>query len=184
VSAAPGWVLVDAGRIAARVAEMGRAISRDLAGREPVVAVVILKGAVVFAADLVRHLDLDIRLDFMAVASYGQSTRSSGVVRFEKDLEQDIQGRHVLVIEDIVDTGLTLKYLQEALRRRSPASLVTACLLDKVGRRQVDAAVDYVGFSIPDRFVVGYGLDHAGRYRNLPDVRALDGEGESGADGG
>jgi hypoxanthine phosphoribosyltransferase len=168
-----GAVLLSARQIAARVRAMGRRISADLAGCQPVVVVVILKGAVIFAADLVRCLTLSLRLDFMAVASYGATTQTSGVVRILKDLDEDIRDRHVLVVEDIVDTGLTLRYLQTTLKEREPRSLRTAVLLDKVERRRVEVPVDYVGFTIPDAFVVGYGLDYDGRYRHLREVRIL-----------
>ncbi|MFZ5592082.1 MAG: hypoxanthine phosphoribosyltransferase [Bacillota bacterium] len=165
-------VLITEQQIANRVAELGRQISRDYAGRE-ILVVGILKGAVLFLADLVRHIDVPVRLDFMAVSSYGATTDSSGVVQIIKDLEQSIEGRHVLIVEDIVDTGLTLKYLQDNLATRRPASLRICTLLDKPGRRKVPVQVDYNGFVIPDEFVVGYGLDYAERYRNLRDILVL-----------
>ncbi len=165
-------VLIERAAISERVAALGREISSRHAGRSLLV-VGILKGAVVFCADLLRHLDSDATLDFMAVASYGSDTRSSGVVRILKDLDEGIEGRDVLVVEDIVDTGLTLDYLIRTLRQRGPRSLEVATFLDKAERRVVDVPVDYVGFKIDDAFVVGYGLDYDQRYRNLPDLCVL-----------
>jgi len=165
-------VLLTEDQILARVRQLGEEISRDYAGKELLV-VGILKGAVIFMADLVRCLTVPARLDFMAVSSYGASSKSSGVVRILKDLEQNISGLHVLVVEDIVDTGLTLNYLRENLCTRDPASLKICTLLDKPDRRQVAVQVDYNGFVIPDEFVVGYGLDYDGRYRNLRDILVL-----------
>jgi hypoxanthine phosphoribosyltransferase len=152
-----------------------RAMGAQITGDHPngVHFVCVLKGAFVFLADLVRMMSCDVTLDFMAVSSYGQSTTSSGQVRLLKDLDTGIEGRAVVIVEDIVDTGLTLTYLQEILRARSPRSLKTACLLSKPSRRQTDVAVDYVGFTIEDRFVVGYGLDSGGRYRHLPYVAVV-----------
>jgi hypoxanthine phosphoribosyltransferase len=168
-----GEVLVSRQALAQRVAEMGAEIGRDYAGR-PLHLVGVLKGAATFLADLARALPLcDVRVDYLAIASYGPASESSGVVRFVKDLDEPIAGRHVLVVEDIVDTGLTLAYLREHLLARAPASLAIAVMLDKPERRRVAVPVDYVGFRIPDRFVVGYGLDHGGRFRHLPDVVAL-----------
>lgn len=165
-------ILFDEDLIGQRVGELAATISADYRGRE-IYLVGILKGAVVFVADLVRCLDLPLRLDFMAVSSYGLSSRSSGAVRILKDLDESIQGRHVLIVEDIVDTGLTLNYLYENLAARQPASLRICALLDKPSRRRVKVKVDYTGFVVPDRFIVGYGLDFAGRFRNLPFVAAL-----------
>jgi hypoxanthine phosphoribosyltransferase len=165
-------VLIPAAALAARVAELGQQISADYAGRE-LHLVGILKGAVTFLADLARAIAVPATFDFMAISSYGRSTRTSGVVRFLKDLDESIEGRHVLIVEDIVDTGLTLHYLRQSLAARRPASLAVAVALDKAARRQVDVPVEYVGFPIPDAFVVGYGLDYAGRYRNLPYVGVL-----------
>ncbi|OAT80356.1 hypoxanthine phosphoribosyltransferase [Desulfotomaculum copahuensis] len=165
-------VLLTEEQVLARVRRLGEEISRDYAGKELLV-VGILKGAVIFMADLVRCLTIPARLDFMALSSYGVSSRSSGVVRILKDLEQDITGLDVLVVEDIVDTGLTLNYLRENLCTRDPASLKVCTLLDKPERRKVAVAVDYNGFTIPDEFVVGYGLDYNGRYRNLRDILVL-----------
>lgn len=165
-------VLLSEEQIQARVRELGQQISRDYQGKKLRV-ICILKGAVVFLADLIRHLNVDIELDFMAVSSYGLGTLSTGVVRIEKDLDEPIEGEHVLVVEDIVDTGLTLRYLTENLKERNPASLKICVLLDKPERRLVKIDADYVGFQVPDRFVVGYGLDHAERYRSLPYIGVL-----------
>lgn len=165
-------VLFDEAAIAAKVGELAGRINRDYAGQE-IYLVGILKGAVVFAADLMRRLEVPVRLDFMAVSSYGSASRSSGVVRINKDLDEAVEGRNVLVVEDIVDSGLTLHYLRSNLLARRPASLRLCAFLDKPSRRRVDVTVDYVGFTIPDVFIVGYGLDYAGRYRQLPYVAAL-----------
>lgn len=162
-------VLITADDIAARVKELGEEISRDFRGAELLV-VGILKGSVVFVADLIRHLKLPVHLDFVAVSSYGTSTTSSGVVRFLKDLDESIEGRNVLVVDDIIDTGLTLRYLLDNLSRRQPAALKLCVLLDKPSRRKTEVPVHYRGFTIPDAFVVGYGLDCGGWYRNLPDI--------------
>lgn len=150
-----------------RVKEMAEEISRDLAG-EPVLVVGILKGAFVFCADLLRQLTVPTQVDFMAVSSYGNATESSGVIRILKDLDIPVEGQHVLLVEDIVDSGLTLKYLKEYLGHQNPASLRVAVLLDKPSRRKTEVSVDYTGFSIPDAFIVGYGIDYAEQYRNLP----------------
>lgn len=147
--------------------ELARAIEADYQGKD-LLLVGVLKGAVIFLADLMRHLSLPLAVDFMAVASYGAATKSSGVVRILKDLDTPLNARHVLLVEDIVDTGLTLRYLLDVLKARSPASLKTCVLLDKRERRQVEVPVDYCGFVIPDVFVVGYGLDYAENYRQLP----------------
>jgi hypoxanthine phosphoribosyltransferase len=168
-----GEVLVPADVLANRVRELAADISRDYADKD-VVLVGVLKGAVFFVADLMRALDIQCEVDFMAVASYGSAMKSSGVVRILKDLDALIRDRHVLIIEDIVDSGLTLQYLLRNLNAREPASLEVCALLIKPGRRKVDLKLRYVGFEIPDRFVIGYGLDHAQRYRNLPYVAALD----------
>jgi hypoxanthine phosphoribosyltransferase len=154
------------------VRELGAEISADYEGREPLL-IGVLKGAVFFLSDLMRALEVPCEVDFMAVASYGSATESSGVVRILKDLDAAIEGRHVLIVEDIVDSGLTLQYLLRNLIGRGPASLEVCALLTKPERRQVDLRPRYVGFEIPDRFVVGYGLDHAERYRNLPYVAVL-----------
>jgi hypoxanthine phosphoribosyltransferase len=166
-------VLITAEAVRSRVAELGRRIEEDYAGRTPVL-VGVLKGAVVFLADLIRAVDGPIECDFIAVSSYGASTRSSGIVRLTKDLSASIEERDVLVIEDIVDTGRTLAYLLRNLETRQPRSLRVCTLLDKASRREVPVPLDYVGFTVPDEFVVGYGLDHAGLYRNLPYLAALD----------
>jgi hypoxanthine phosphoribosyltransferase len=165
-------VLFSRRRLAARVAALGAQISADYAGRE-LHMVGILKGAVTFLADLARTVTVPATFDFMAISSYGGGTSSSGVVRFVKDLDESIEGKHVLVVEDIVDTGLTLHYLRESLEARGPASLAVVVAFDKASRRQVPVPVEYVGFRIPDEFVVGYGLDYAGRFRNLPYVAIL-----------
>jgi len=153
--------------IQARVRDLGAQISQDYAGQE-VLVVGILKGAFVFCADLMRTLQVPTNLDFMAVSSYGTSTESSGVIRIVKDLEASVEGRHVLLVEDIVDSGLTLRYLREYLEHQRPASLKICVLLDKPNRRKTDVVVDYTGFTIPDEFIVGYGIDYAERYRELP----------------
>jgi hypoxanthine phosphoribosyltransferase len=165
-------VLISVIELKNKVTELGQILSRDYAGKN-LLAVGILKGAMVFMADLVRNISVDVQMDFMAVSSYGASSKSTGVVRIMKDLEQNIEGRHVLIVEDIVDTGLTLNYLLEILKAREPASLRVCTLLDKPSRREVDVSVDYNGFSIPDEFVVGYGLDYNEKYRNLPEIYVL-----------
>src|SRR3954454_7173145 len=172
-----GRTLVEPGELATRIRELGAEISADDAGRE-LFLVGVLKGAVFFVADLMRELEIHCAIDFMAVASYGSSADSSGVVRILKDLDAPIEGRDVLIVEDIVDSGLTLNYLLRTLRAREPASLEVCALLTKPERRKVDLPIRYVGFEIPNRFVIGYGLDHLERYRNLPYVAALGGPGE------
>ena len=167
-----GEILVQPDELAHRVRELGEEISRDYAGRQ-VLLVCVLKGAVFFLSDLMRQLDVNCELDFMAVSSYGSSTDSSGVVRILKDLDAPIEGRDVLIVEDIVDSGLTLSYLFRMLRARRPASLEVCALLTKAERREVDLPIRYVGFEIPNRFAIGYGLDHAERFRNLPFVAVL-----------
>ena len=159
-------------QIQERVAELGDEISRDYVD-EPILLIAVLRGAALFVADLARSISSPVELDFMAVSSYGSSTKSSGVVRILKDLDEGIEGRHVLVIEDILDTGLTLKYLLKNLASRSPKSLEVCTLLSKEGKQRVPISCKYVGFSIPDEFVVGYGLDYAERYRNLPYIGVL-----------
>ncbi len=168
-----GETLVSGEDLQRRVAELGRQISADYEGRD-LFMVGVLKGAVIFLADLMRHLDLSCEIDFMAVSSYGSQTDSSGVVRILKDLDAPIEGRHVLIVEDIIDSGLTLQYLMRNLNARNPASLEACALLTKPDRLRVDLEPRYVGFRIPDRFAIGYGLDHAQRYRNLDYVAALD----------
>jgi hypoxanthine phosphoribosyltransferase len=175
VSSEPGLgeVLVTAEALKSRVLELGEEISRDYAAR-PLLLVGVLKGAVFFLSDLMRCIDVPVELDFMAVASYGSATDSSGVVRILKDLDASIEGRDVLIVEDIVDSGLTLQYLLRNLGSRNPRTLEVCALLTKPERRKVDLPTRYVGFEIPDRFVVGYGLDYAERYRNLPFVAVLE----------
>jgi hypoxanthine phosphoribosyltransferase len=170
----PGRVLVAEGELAARVTELGRAIARDYARTTPVL-VGVLQGAVTFVSDLMRRLPIDVTVDFVRAASYGAGTTSAGAVRLLVDLTVDIAGRDVLIVDDIVDTGLTLAALKRTFEARGPRSLRTCVLLDKGGRRQADVPIDYIGFTIPDVFVVGYGLDYDGLYRNLPHVAALDG---------
>jgi len=167
-----GEVLVPEADLQRRVAELGTEVSRDYEGRD-LLLVAILKGAVPFLADLMRHLTIDCELDFMAVSSYGSSTDSSGVVRILKDLDAPIAGRDVLIVEDIIDSGLTLQYLLRTLQAREPRSVEVCALLTKPERRRVDLPVRYVGFEIPNRFAIGYGLDHAEHYRNLSYVAAL-----------
>jgi hypoxanthine phosphoribosyltransferase len=171
--AAVGEILVQPDELSRRVRELGRQISADYAGRE-LLLVGVLKGAVFFLSDLMRHIDVPCEVDFMAVASYGSATDSSGVVRILKDLDVALEGRHVLIVEDIVDSGLTLQYLLRSLRARNPASIEVCALLTKPERRKVELEPRYVGFEIPNRFVVGYGLDHGERYRNLPYVAVLE----------
>jgi hypoxanthine phosphoribosyltransferase len=170
-----GETIVEAEALQRRVAELGIQISRDYADRD-LFMMGVLKGAVFFVADLMRQVDVGCELDFMAVSSYGSSTDSSGVVRILKDLDSSIEGKDVLIVEDIVDSGLTLNYLLRNLRAHSPRSLEVCALLVKPGRRKVDLPIRYVGFEIPNRFVVGYGLDLDQRFRNLPYVAALDGD--------
>ena len=165
-------ILVDEETLRARVADLGEEISRDYAGRD-LLLVGVLKGAVFFMADLMRALTVPCEVDFMAISSYGAASDSSGVVRILKDLDIPLEGRHVLVVEDIIDSGLTLSYLMRNLSARNPASLEVCALLTKAGRREIDIPVRYVGFEIPNRFVIGYGLDFAERYRNLPYVGVL-----------
>jgi hypoxanthine phosphoribosyltransferase len=169
---AVGEILLDEERIQERVRELGREISIDYAGRE-LLLVGVLKGAVFFMADLMRSITVPCEIDFMAISSYGASTDSSGVVRILKDLDINIEGRHVLVVEDIIDSGLTLSYLLRNLESREPASLEVCALLTKPERREIEVEVGYVGFEIPNRFVIGYGLDFAERYRNLRYVGVL-----------
>jgi hypoxanthine phosphoribosyltransferase len=174
-----GRVLVSSEEIQEKVREIGDRITEDYQSKN-LLLVGILRGAVVFLSDLMRHLELPCEIDFMEVSSYGADTTSSGVVRILKDLEEGITDRHVLIVEDIIDTGLTLSYLRRSLLARKPASLEICALLSKPSRRQIDLDVKYVGFEVPDVFVVGYGIDFAGAYRNLPDIRALDSEAAGG----
>jgi hypoxanthine phosphoribosyltransferase len=166
-------VLIDQATLQRRIGELGEEISADYAGRD-LLLVGVLKGAVFFMADLMRRLTIPCEIDFMAISSYGAATDSSGVVRILKDLDINIEGRDVLVVEDIIDSGLTLSYLMRNLEAREPASLEICALLTKPERREIDVPVRYVGFEIPNRFVIGYGLDFAERYRNLPYVGVLD----------
>ena len=168
-----GEILVQPDDLSRRVRELGVQITADYAGRD-LLLVGVLKGAVFFLSDLMRHIAVPCELDFMAVASYGSSTDSSGVVRILKDLDVALEGRHVLIVEDIVDSGLTLQYLLRNLGARNPASIEVCALLTKPDRREVELEPRYVGFEIPNRFVVGYGLDYAERYRNLPYVAVLE----------
>jgi hypoxanthine phosphoribosyltransferase len=168
-----GEVLVTEDELGNRIAELGRQISADYAGRE-LLLVGVLKGAIFFVSDLMRALEVPCEVDFMAVASYGSSTDSSGVVRILKDLDASIEGRHVLIVEDIVDSGLTLSYLLRTMRAREPASLEVCALLTKPERRKSNVHIRYTGFEIPNRFVIGYGLDHGQRFRQLPYVAVLD----------
>lgn len=165
-------VLVSEEQLQKRIREMGAEIARDYAGKNPTM-VCILKGAVMFFADLLRELDFPLVTDFMAISSYGSSTKSTGVVKLVKDLDRDICGRDVLVVEDIVDSGMTLSYIKKEFAQRGAASVRIATLLDKPARRRVELDVDYSCFVIPDAFVVGYGLDYDEKYRNLPDIGVL-----------
>ncbi|MCI9509699.1 MAG: hypoxanthine phosphoribosyltransferase [Angelakisella sp.] len=165
-------VLISEEQLAAKVAELGARISKDYEGKKLII-LGVLKGSVVFMTDLLRQITIPVEMDFMAVSSYGSGTKTSGVVKILKDLDRLIQGYHVLIVEDILDSGMTLSYLTELLRDRNPASIRIATLLDKPDRRKVDIKPDYVGFRIPDEFVVGYGLDYAELYRNLPYVGVL-----------
>ena len=167
-----GEILVQADELQHRVRQLGAEVSRDYEGKH-LLLIGVLKGAVFFLADLIRQIEIPCEVDFMAVASYGSSTDSSGVVRILKDLDAPLEGRHVLIVEDIVDSGLTLSYLFRMLTGRNPATLEVCALLTKPERRKVDLPIRYVGFEIPNRFAIGYGLDHAEHYRNLPYVAAL-----------
>ena len=165
-----GDVLVDADALRTRIAELGKEIAADYAGRDPLL-IAVLKGAFIFMADLTRSIDIPLEVDFMAVSSYGDSTRSSGVVRIVKDLDIDLADRHVIIVEDIIDSGLTLRYLRKTLEARGPASLEVCALFVREGNARADVDLRYIGFTIPPAFVIGYGLDVAERYRNLPDIR-------------
>ncbi len=173
-------VLIGREEIAGMVRSVGARINADYAGRE-VMLVCVLKGACVFLSDLMRVLDVPVAIDFMSVSSYGSGTSTTGTVRILRDLDADIAGKHVIVVEDIVDTGLTLRYLKEMLSTRRPASIAVCAAFDKPARRKVHVEVEYVGMTIPDEFIVGYGLDFGGKYRNLPDVCVLsDDDGQGG----
>lgn len=165
-------VLITTEQLQNRISELGAQIARDYAGRNPLL-IGVLKGACTFLSDLMRAADIQLGIEFMAISSYGASMRTSGEVRILKDLDVAIEGRHILVVEDIVDTGLTLNYLLANLKSRGAASVKLAALLDKFERREKDVPIDYLGFQIPDKFVVGYGLDYAERYRNLPFIAVV-----------
>jgi hypoxanthine phosphoribosyltransferase len=165
-------ILIDEKTLQARIRELGEQISRDYQGKRPIL-VGVLKGAFMFMADLIRHISIPHEIDFMATSSYGAATESSGIVRILKDLDTPISGRDVLIVEDIIDTGLTLDYLLRILRARNPASIRVCTLLDKRERRRIPIPLDYVGFEIPNKFVVGYGLDFGEIYRNLPYIAVL-----------
>lgn len=167
-------ILISQAQITERIQTLAAEIERDYPASEEIHLVAVLKGGFMFMADLVRAMSDRVTMDFMAVSSYGKGTSSSGQVRVLKDLDSDLEGRHVIVVEDIVDTGLTLHYLQDLLKARAPKSMRTACLLSKPSRRKVDVQVDYIGFTIEDHFVVGYGLDYAEKYRNLPHIAILE----------
>jgi hypoxanthine phosphoribosyltransferase len=175
LESAVGEILIDSAALRARIAELGEEISQAYEGKD-LLLIGVLKGAVFFMADLMRHLTVPCEVDFMAISSYGAATDSSGVVRILKDLDINIEGRNVLVVEDIIDSGLTLSYLMRNLESREPASLEICALLTKPERREIDVPVRWIGFEIPNRFVIGYGLDFAERYRNLPYVGVLSDE--------
>ena len=167
--------LIDEQTLAKRIAALAKEIRADFGPNDPIHLVAVLKGAFMFLADLIREMDGPVTLDFIAVSSYGSRTTTSGEVRLTKDLDRTLEGRDVIIIEDIVDTGLTLTYLQDILRARDPKSLRTACLLSKPSRRKVDVKVEHIGFTIEDKFVIGYGLDFDERYRNVPFIGVLEG---------
>ena len=167
-------ILLTADQIQGRISELATEINQDYAGEADLLLVGVLKGSVMCMVDLARALQRQLAIDFIAISSYGRATETSGVVRMLKDLDTDIGGRHVLIVEDIVDSGLTLSYLRASLQRRNPASLRICCFLNKPARREATVHVDYVGFDIPNEFVVGYGLDYGERYRNLPYIGILD----------
>ena len=165
-------ILITKEMIADRVRELGAELSRQYRDKNPLM-ISILKGSVVFFSDLIRAMDIPLEIEFMAISSYGNSIRSSGEVKVVKDTDKSLENRHVILVEDIIDTGLTLSYIKNMLERRAPASLKICALLDKPDRLQVDIEADYVGFKIPNKFVIGYGLDYAQKYRNMPDVCVL-----------
>ncbi len=165
-------ILIEEDELKSKVAELAAKITKDYRGKDLLI-VCVLKGAVVFASDLIRKIDLPLDIDFMAISSYGANTKSSGVVRILKDLNAGIEGRHVLIVEDIIDSGLTLAYLVDNLRSRRPATVEICTILDKKERRTAELDIKYTGFSVPDEFVVGYGLDYAEKYRNLPYIAVL-----------
>ena len=172
----PGRIVITPGQLRARIDELGAAIGRDYAGQNPVL-VGVLQGAFLFMADLIRTMPIDLTTDFIGLSSYGSGTTSSGQVRLVSDLSMSIEDRHVLIVEDIVDTGLTLAYLKRNLEARHPRSVRVCVLADKVERREIEVAVDYVGFTVPNVYVVGYGFDYGGIFRNLPYVAVLEGAG-------
>jgi hypoxanthine phosphoribosyltransferase len=176
-SSEPFAELISADAIATRVAELGAQITRDYSDKSGIVVVGVLKGSVIFLADLVRHIAAPIQVDFIGISSYGDASVSSGVVQITQDLSKPIEGKHVIVVEDIVDTGHTVHYLMENLKTRKPASIVLASLLHKPERSERDVKIDYLGFTIPNKFVVGYGLDIAQQYRNLPFIGYVQGAG-------
>ncbi|MCG8482098.1 MAG: hypoxanthine phosphoribosyltransferase [Clostridia bacterium] len=167
-----GDVLISEEKLLERVAELGEKISKDYEGKE-VLLIGVLKGACIFMTDLMKKIDTNVTIDFMAVSSYGASTKSTGVVRIIKDLDTSIEGKEVLIVEDIIDTGLTLHYLYDNLQSRNPKSLRICTLLDKPERREIEMQADYVGFKVPNKFIVGYGLDYQEKYRNLPYITIL-----------
>jgi hypoxanthine phosphoribosyltransferase len=166
-------VLISNEEIENKLKELGEIITKDYKDKKDILMIGVLKGAIVFMADLIRHIDLPIQIDFMAVSSYGSSTKSSGVVRILKDLEENVEGKNIIIVEDIMDSGLTLSYLYKILMSRKPSSIKICALLDKPSRRKVDIDLDYLGFEIPDYFVVGYGLDYNEKYRNMRDICIL-----------
>ena len=172
-------ILFSETELATRIKELGQAITADYAGKE-ILMIGVLRGAVIFMSDLARAIDLPVAVDFMAVSSYGAATSSSGVVRILKDLDEDVENKHVLIVEDIIDSGLTLNYLMENLWSRKPASIKICTLLNKPERRKVEVPIAYNGFTIPDYFVIGYGLDYAEKYRNLPFIGVLKPEAYAG----
>ncbi len=165
-------ILISKEQLMKKVKEIGHNISEDYKDKQLLI-ICILKGGVIFTADLIKEITIPVELDFLAVSSYGMSRNSSGVVRIQKDLESDVKDKHILIVEDIIDSGLTLKYIKELLAKREPASIRICTILNKPERRKANIAIDYVGFNIPDEFVVGYGLDYAEKYRNLPFVAVL-----------
>lgn len=165
-------ILIDEESLQLKIKELGEQITKDYQGKELLV-ICILKGAVMFVSDLIKRIDLPLEIDFMAISSYGNSTKSSGVVRIIKDLNEEINGKHILIVEDIIDSGLTLSYLIDNLKSREPASVAICTLLDKPDNRKTDIDIVYTGFVVPDEFVVGYGLDYAEKYRNLPFIAVL-----------
>jgi hypoxanthine phosphoribosyltransferase len=175
--------LIEEKTLAVRIAELGEELSRDYMGRVPVL-VGILKGSAIFLGDLIRKMSIDLEVDFISISSYGSQTHSSGTVKLLKDLDNDIYGRDIVIVEDIVDSGLTLSYIRKSLAARNPKSISIVTLLDKRERRETDIYLDYIGFPIPDRFVVGYGLDYGERYRGLPCVAALSEEEIAAGPGG